>query len=259
MRGRAALVAALALGAAGCATLGGSARVRESSSGQIVVEVRGPQTFDELARQVYGDATLGRAVAEASRLPYADGVPRGALLVLPPVEKLQDRVAVERRSDELFRAGLDAADAGAYREAAENFRASLEITPNRPDVLYKLGLALLQAGEYESATSALLEAAEHRPDDPEVHYALGSLYRKRRAYRRALEEFEATLRKDRRHAKAAFARARTLVDLGEVSKAEHAYRSFLRDFPDDPWADRARQDLADLEEGTREPGEPVAP
>ena len=116
-----------------------------------------------------------------------------------------------------------------------------------------------EAGEYESATSALQEAAEHRPDDPEVHYALGSLYRKRRAFRRALDEFETTLQKDRRHAKAAFARARTLVDLGEISKAEHAYRSFLRDFPEDPWADRARQDLADLEEGTREPGEPVEP
>lgn len=259
MSWKASFVAVLALGVTGCATLGGSARVRESSSGQIVVEARAPQTFDELARQVYGDATLGRAVAEASRLSYADGVPRGALLVLPPVEKLQDRVAVERRSDELFRAGLEAADAGAYREAAESFRASLEITPNRPDVLYNLGLALLQAGEYESATTALREAAEHRPDDPEVHYALGSLYRKRRAFRRALEEFETTLRKDRRHAKAAFARARTLVDLGEISKAEQAYRSFLRDFPEDRWADRARQDLADLEEGTREPGEPVEP
>jgi tetratricopeptide (TPR) repeat protein len=260
MSGRAtAVVAVLALGVAGCATLGGSARVRESSSGQFVVEVRGPRTFDELARQVYGDATLGRAVAEASRLPYADGVPRGTLLVLPPLEKLQDRVEVERRSDELFRAGLEAADAGAYREAAASFRASLEITPNRSDVLYNLGLALLQAGEYESATAALRRAAERRPDDPEVHYALGSLYRKRRAWRRALDEFETALRKDRGHAKAAFARARTLADLGEISKAEHAYRSFLRDFPEDPWADRARRDLADLEEGTREPGEPVEP
>jgi tetratricopeptide (TPR) repeat protein len=258
---RSALVvtAVVALGTAGCAALGGSARVRESSAGQIVVEARSPQTFDELARQIYDDATLGRAVAEASRLPYADGVPRGALLVLPPKEKLQDRVAVERRSDELFRAGLAAADAGAYREAADSFRASLEITPGRPDVLYNLGLALLQAGDYEPATAALQEAAQHRPDDPEVHYALGSLYRKRRAYRRALDEFDVTLREDRRHAKASFARARTLADLGEISKAERAYRSFLRDFPDDPWADRARKNLADLEEGTREPGEPVEP
>ena len=94
-----AVLAILALGTAGCATLGGSARVRESSSGQIVVEARSPQTFDELARQVYGDASLGRAVAEASRLSYDEGVPRGALLVLPPQEKLQDRVALERRSD----------------------------------------------------------------------------------------------------------------------------------------------------------------
>jgi len=253
------LLAAVAFAAAGCATVGGSARVRDTSSGQIVVEVRAPQTFDELARQVYGDATLGRAVAEASRLPYEDGAPRGALLVLPPKEKLAERVAVERRSDELFRAGLQAADAGAYREAAESFRASLEITPGRPDVLYNLGLAALQAGDYEEATSALQEALESRPDDPRVHYALGSLYRKRRAWRRALDEFDAVLRADPDHAKAAFARARTLADLGELGKAGRAYEEFLRDFPNDPWTERARQDLAALEAGEAGPGAPVEP
>jgi tetratricopeptide (TPR) repeat protein len=253
------VVGLLTAAMAGCAALSGGARVRESSSGQIVVEAGGSQSFDELADQVYGDPKLGRAVAEASRLPYAEGVPRGALLVLPPREKLQDRVAVERYSEELFEAGLAAADAGAYREAAQSFRKSLEVTPGRPDVLYNLGLALLQAGEYEAAEKALRECLDERPDDPAVHYALGSLYRKRRAYRRALAEFDATLEEDRRHTKAAFARARTLADLGEISDAEQAYRQFMRDFPDDPWADRARQDLEDLQEGTADPGAPVEP
>jgi tetratricopeptide (TPR) repeat protein len=249
------LAACLAGCLAGCA----STSVRESASGQIVVEARRAQTFDDLAREVYGDATLGRAVAEANRMPYAEGVPQGALLVLPPKEGLGDRVADERRADELFRAGLAAADAGAWHEAAESFRESLAITPGRGDVLYNLGLALMQAGDYEAATSALEEAREERPDDPEIHYALGSLYRKRRAWQRALDEFDATLRGDHGHAKAAFARARTLADLGETAEAEHAYREFLRDFPKDGWADRARQELAVLEAGAAESGAPVEP
>jgi tetratricopeptide (TPR) repeat protein len=250
------LAAGLAAGIAGCA----APRVRESASGQIVVEARRAQTFDELAREIYGDATLGRAVAEASRMPYAAGVPKGALLVLPPKEGLGDRVASERRADELFQAGLAAADAGAYHEAAESFRESLAITPGRGDVLYNLGLALLQSGDYEGATSALEEAREDRPDDPEIHYALGSLYRKRRAWQRALDEFDATLEKNSGHAKAAFARARTLADMGKTADAERAFRSFLLDFPKDTWADRARQELAALEAGaTEQPGAPVEP
>jgi tetratricopeptide (TPR) repeat protein len=250
-----ALAACLAACVAGCA----STSIRESASGQIVVEARRAQSFDELAREIYGDATLGRAVAEASRLPYAEGVPAGALLVLPPKEGLGDRVASERRADELFRAGLAAADAGAWNEAADSFRESLAITPGRGDVLYNLGLALMQAGDYEAATSALEEAREERPDDPEIHYALGSLYRKRRAWQRALDEFDATLRHDRGHAKASYARARTLADLGESAEAERAYRSFLRDFPKDGWVDRAREELATLEAGAGQPGAPVEP
>jgi tetratricopeptide (TPR) repeat protein len=235
----------LALAAAGCAAVAGP-RVRESAGGEYVVEVRRSVSCDEIARQVYGDPGLGPAVAALSNLPPESDVPSGTLLVLPPRADLEEKVARERRAETLYREGMKAADAGSYREAADRFRGALRIKPERADILYNLGLALDRSGELEEATGVLEESARRRPDDPETRYALGSVLHKRGAYERALGEFQAVLRLDSGHSHAAFARARTLGNLGRTEDAERAWNDFLRRFPEDPWAARARQNLEEL-------------
>jgi tetratricopeptide (TPR) repeat protein len=224
----------------------GGPRVETAQTGEMVLRTSRPLSFAAAAEAAYGDSTLGRSVARLAHLPYEDGLPRGAVLVLPARERLEARVREEEAADRDFRLGLAAADVGSYHQAAEHFRDALRAAPNRVDVRYNLGLALMQAGELTEATEVLEAVAAARPDDAESRYAFGSLLRRRRAFVRAYEEFEAALRADPRHAKAAFARARTLEDLEKWDRAERAWNDFLAGFPDDPLADNARRSLASL-------------
>lgn len=252
MVGRAALARAAlltcccALCLAGC-TPAPPLRLRDAAGGGVVVEVGRALTFDEVAESVYGDPNLGPFVAAVADLPYEDGVSPGGLLVLPSRAEVRDREDALREAEARFREGVDSAGAGAFREAAVEFREALALAPERSDIRYNLGLALLRAGELEEATRVLEEAATLRPRDAEARYAFGSVLRQRRAQRRALGEFEAALSLDPRHAKAAFARARTLEDLGDVDAARRAWREYLRDFPEGEWAERARVRLEELE------------
>lgn len=222
-------------------------RVRDAAGGGLVVEVGKALTFDEIAESVYGDPQLGPFVAAMADLSYEEGAPPGALLVLPSHSEVHEREDALREAEERFGRGMDSAAGGAFLEAAADFRAALALAPERSDIRYNLGLALLRAGELEEATRVLEETAELRPRDAEARYAFGSVLRQRRAYRRALGEFEAALSLDPEHGKAAFARARTLEDLGEIDGARRAWRQYLRDFPDGEWAQRARTRLEELE------------
>jgi tetratricopeptide (TPR) repeat protein len=213
-----------------------------------VVEVRQDQTFDDIARAIYGDPALGRTIAEITQLPYERGARRGALLVLPAQAELGDRGEAVRRAEAHFRDGLEAVRAGMFRVAATCFSKALEITPERAEMRHNLGLALLRAGELEEATLVLEEAAALNPGDAETRYAFGSALRKRFAHARALGEFEAALDLDADHEGAAFARARTLEDLGLLDRAREAWRDFLRRFPAGQWAEQARARMAELEE-----------
>jgi tetratricopeptide (TPR) repeat protein len=244
---RAALTA-LAVAAAtglGCATVSGPP-IERTSTGEIIVRLRSATSFDDIAESVYGDADLGPSIARLTHRPYEEHVPGGTVLVLPIREVLEQRVTVATDSDRSFELGLAAADAGSYRTAAEHFREALGRSPGRLDVRYNLGLALMHAGELTEATEILESIAKARPDDPDSRYAFGSLLRKRNAHKRALGEFEAACRLDPRHAKAAFARARTLEDLGRSDQAAEAWARFLADFPKDPLAESARRSLSEL-------------
>lgn len=231
--------------AAGCAVVGGP-RVRESAGGEYVVEVRAGTAPRDLAEQVYGDPGLAPAVAAIANVPEDGEVPRGTLLVLPRREDLEERVAREHEAEALYRQGLEAADAGSFRVAADHFRAALRLKPQRTDILHNLGLALVRSGEFGEATQVLEESARLRPEDPETRYAFGSVLRQRGAYERALGEFEVVLKLEPDHSSAAFARARTLGDLGRDDDAERAWEDYLHRFPDDPWTARARESLEAL-------------
>jgi len=251
----AAVMAALVL--AGCAMGGPPLDIDLARTGETVVRLRASQGFDELAAAVYGDSTLGPALAELAHLPYDEPLGRGEILILPAREDMEVRLQMARTADIRFADGLAAADKGAYRQAADLFREALAAAPHRLDVRYNLGLALLKAGEAAEATPILEEVARLRPDHADSRYAFGSALRQRRAWDRALAEFEAARRADPHHAPTAYAIARTLEDRGDRDEAEKAYRSFLRRFPDDPLTATAAARLKALEE-TPEP-KPLPP
>jgi len=246
-------VASAVLLAAGCAPLSGGTRrsgppvVEQAGTGEVVVRVGSPIEFDDVARLVYDDASLGPAIAELSRLPYAEPVPAGSVLVLPPASELATKRRAAKDTEDLFRKGLASADLGAYEEAAGFFREALAKSPGRADIQYNYGLALSQAGELNEATRALQRAAAQRPGDADYRYAYGSVLRRWREHERALTEFDAALAIDSDHASAAYARAMSLEDLERPSDALRAWRRFVDDFPSHKLRPEADAAIARLE------------
>lgn len=215
-----------------------------------MVRVVSSQTFDELAQAVYGDASLGPAIAELTNLTYADGLSRGEILVLPVRQELDERVRLARQADDRFAKGLDAVDRGAFQAAAGHFRAALDVAPQRLDVRYNYGLALMKGGDAVAATAVLEEVARLRPKHADSRYAFGSVLRQRRAWDRAIREFEAAVDLDRKHAPAAYALARTWEDRGDPDRARRAYSRFLARFPEDALAKSARDRMNSLPAAT---------
>jgi tetratricopeptide (TPR) repeat protein len=241
--------------AQGCASMR-SAEVVRASTGEEVLRVRSTCTFDQLAKEVWGDERRGRELAALARLPYDRPVPRGTVLVLSPTSAPPAGVDSARHADQEFREGLAAAKSGGYARAAAHFREARALDPDRVEIRFNLGLALLETGEVTEATTLLEGVVKERPQHAESHYALGAVLRKRRAYERALEEFQTTLDLDPSHRKAAYAEARTLEDMGDTARAADAWRSFLRRFPNDPLAPDARRRLAALTDDAPPAGDP---
>lgn len=244
-RGR--LVAALAGAAAlasACATFGG-VEILEAQTGERIVRVRSAMPFDRLAEEVWGDAGRGEELARLARLPYERPVPRGTVLVVPGAGPTN-----LRESDRLYEEGMAAAAAKDYDAAVDAFRACLKRTPDRLDAKLNLGLALAEAGDSAEATGVLEDVVRARPRHAESRYALGSVLHKRKSYGRALSEFEAAFEADPGLAKAAFAAARTLEDLGDEAAARAAWQRFLDRFPKDRLSGEASRRLSALTSGS---------
>lgn len=248
---RALLSAWLVLTLASCASFR-RVEVVESDNGERTVRVLATQSFDELSREIWGDESRGRELAELADLPYDRPVPRGTVLVVPGAGSTS-----QREADRLYDEGMAAAAAKDYSHAVRSFRDCLARDRTRVDARVSLGLVMAEAGQLESATTILEDVAAEHPQRAETRYALGSVLRARKSYGRALSEFEAALEADPGHAKAAYAAARTLEDLKDVPGARGAWERFLERFPRDPLAAEASRRLSALEArrgGGQQPG-----
>lgn len=239
-----AVAAGLAGLAAGCATFGG-VEILEAQTGERIVRVRSAMPFDRLAEEIWGDAARGAELARLARLPYERPVPRGTVLVVPGAGP-----ANLRESDRLYEEGMAAAAAKDYSAAVDAFRACLKRTPDRIDAQLNLGLALAETGELDDAIARLEDVVRARPRHAESRYALGTVLHKRKSHGRALSEFEAAFEADPGLAKAAFAAARTLEDLGDEAAARAAWQRFLDRFPKDRLAGEASRRLSALSPGS---------
>jgi tetratricopeptide (TPR) repeat protein len=228
---------------ASCASLR-KVEVVESETGERTVRVRATQSFDQLAREIWGDETRGRELADLAQLPYDRPVPAGTVLVVPGAGSVS-----KREADRLYDEAVVAATAKDYGEAVRKFRACLARDPGRVDARIRLGLVMADAGDPEAATTLLADVAEEHPRSAEAHYALGSVFRRRKSFGRALSEFETALDADPLHAKAAYAAARTLEDMKDVPGARALWERFLDRFPKDPLAADAQRRLSALERG----------
>jgi tetratricopeptide (TPR) repeat protein len=231
--------ASVALGLTGCLSPAPPIQVEHAQTGETIVRIRQPESWEEVAERLYGSAEPAEDLARLAGLPADEPAPRGTLLVAPAREELVTRIRRAETARAAFEAGLAAARQGDDLRASERFREALELEPGRDDVRYNLGLALLNAGRPAEALPHLEEVARHRPDDAKSRYAFGSALRRLRAFERAKREFEAALDLEPDDVATRYALARTLQDLGRTEDAIRLYREIQREHPDDPLADAA--------------------
>lgn len=96
--------------------------------------------------------------------------------------------------------------------ARERYHMALEMDPHFVEARANLGCVLGELGNVPAAIEAFLTTLEHHPDYPDVHYHLASLY-------------------ESQH---------------ESQRAKHHWQAFLNLSPDSPWADQARDRLAEI-------------
>ena len=135
------------------------------------------------------------------------------------------------------------ANAGDYAKAQEEFASALNADPRFVDAAYNLGVVLLASGEPDRAAAILEQAMTVRPGEPLFEFALGKAHFDAGRTAAALDRFERAVELDPQLEDARFARAITLLKLGERDEAVFELDLYLREFPDGTWAESARKEL----------------
>jgi tetratricopeptide (TPR) repeat protein len=238
--------AALLVAAAGCALLPG-----QSGSGSRTVRivshvVSDGETLETIAADYYGTARAAGYLADVNDLTPGYLPEVGSMVDVPVSEA--DLVRYERRTEAkiLYNEGTLLAEAGDYPKAQEKFAASLRADPRFADAGYNLGVVLLASDDPKRAAAVLEQVLLLTPDDELSVFALGKAYFDDGRFDDALSSFDQAIDMEPGLEEARFARAVTLLKLGERDDGIHALDQYLRLFPDGVWADSARAELTRL-------------
>jgi len=90
-----------------------------------------------------------------------------------------------------FEAGLNYFKSGKYVEAAAEFQALVEQSPEYDYGYYILGLSFQKMGKLNDAIKNLRQAIELNPDKFEYHFGLAGAYTANSEYRKAIEALDA--------------------------------------------------------------------
>ncbi len=92
---------------------------------------------------------------------------------------------------------------GDYAEAAQAFRLALELGPNYPDLHVRYGQALLETNQVQQAADEFRDAISMNPKYAEAHALLGIAYRRLKQEEAAMASFQMALEIDPSHVIAA--------------------------------------------------------
>ena len=151
-------------------------------------------------------------------------------------------------SRDWFSQGCQHYDESRLLDAAEAFRLCLLTDPHNPEAHFHLAECLYRQGNTAGALERYYAAAENDREYLEAWIQIGCLHREHRELDSALDAFEIALDIHSDYPDAHFQKAETLADMRRSDEARPHWMTYLQFDSRGPWADLARQRLAETEQ-----------
>lgn len=148
-------------------------------------------------------------------------------------------------SRDWFSQGCRLYDEDRLADAAEAFRLCLLTDPHDPEAHFHLAECLYRQENVAGALERYYAAVENDREYLEAWIQIGALHREWGEPESALDAFEIALDVHADYPEAHFQKAETLAELGRAEEARPHWVSYLRFDSRGPWADLARQRLAE--------------
>jgi len=211
------------------------------------------ETLRTIAALYYDDPAKADAIALENGRLDPEAVRVGEEILLSFDDDEWARADLRRQALVPFNRGVAALREARLQDAGDAFHGALNLDPDFFDAQYNLALVWLKRGRSEDAEAMLLPLLDRHPGDPDVVLAWGQSLFYQARFTEAVHAFDQILADDPNHREAAFSRAKALSAAGDRPVAESAWRAFLQRHPEGSWADRARQELRNLDESEGEP------
>lgn len=145
--------------------------------------------------------------------------------------------------DELLMQAADAAGNGKMTRAITLYEDALELAPERPEIYVSYALALLDQDYKKDALEAATTGVQLAPDDASAHYALGRVLRLSGQKELALKALGKSTSLPSPPIVARYEHGMLLAETGKLPEALACFETFLEIHPDDPNAQKARENI----------------
>lgn len=148
--------------------------------------------------------------------------------------------------DVLLAGAYDAEDAGELEMAVDYYHAVLARDGARADICFQLGELLYRIGQTDAARERYYMAIELDESFVEARASLGCVLAESGRHDLAIAAFQGVLKMHDDYPDVHYNLARTLDEQGLHAEALPHWERFLTLCPDSPWADEARQRVAEI-------------
>ena len=234
-----------------------TAKLRICSDGETIVAIDDDVAFEPASRQVVmavelpalagrvadvlasGSAPVMSAAPAPAPAPVAEAIPHE---VGPDVTAPNGGTAAYR----CFLEACAAEDRGDIATAEHLYRQSLELESTLAAAQTNLGNILYRADSTEAARDCYERALELEPNQPEARYNLGNILEDLGETEQAIAELRRVCMATPDFADAHYNLGLMLVRVGGTAQARRHLERYLELDTDSPWAERARETLAQI-------------
>ena len=163
---------------------------------------------------------------------------------LDQAEKNLDEAAklAPNHPDVLYLQGVVYLRKSSFAKAQAVLETAMQLDPNNPRALSALGMAYVDQGNYEKAVPILQRSLQLEPGAWDAHWTLAKAYYHAAQYDGALKESQEALNNSHGAApEIELLVAQSLTAVGRYDDAAQTLRSFIKNHPKDPGAERAHR------------------